>query len=82
MTTSKLMQPLHDESVLWFGKFKGYPLTYVPSDYYRWLFDQPNAERNFPELATYLMLRSGDMPVTKAFAEAHASAEQKLFELD
>lgn len=76
------MQPLHDDSEMWFGKFKNYPLKHVPRDYFRWLFDQPDAERNHPELATYLMLSSGNMPVTKEFAEAQAIAERKLLELD
>ena len=82
MTTSKPMQPLHDDYEMWFGKFKGLPLKYVPRDYFRWLFDQPDGERNYPELATYLMLSNGHLPVTKEFAEAQAVAEQKMFELD
>lgn len=47
-------QPMTDESIMYFGKYKGEKLANVPDHYLKWLLTTPWIQ-NHPELHSYIL---------------------------
>lgn len=47
-----MVPPINDDSLMPFGKYKGFKMANVPGGYLRWLYD--NATQLRPDLKAYL----------------------------
>ena len=53
------LTPIHDNSIMWFGQWKGFKMKAIPSHWFLWFIKQPWSGE-YPELVEYAKVCGDD----------------------